>query len=317
MTQVDDYCDYLIATGRKKSTIRVYRTQLRACIDLLAKGGRPTDAAEITEESIYYLIRTLDMAEPSVRSYLMVLNGMIEYYTGIPIVRKMRILWNRPVRHRVFITTDDFIRLFKIADDRERVVLVLGAFMGLRREEMQHIRLSDIRRDRIIIHGKGHGKNGLVYEQPMPIEAREIIDKYLRWRSSLTGDDRSDGRLIVYHDKKRNVIDHYCDGCGALSDMIRDLGKRADIEVTCHSLRRLYCTNLYYGIDGEGGCDLATVKDLMRHASINTTLQCYIDVKDQEKDRAVRNFGARFGELLYKDNCITKLQSDRVGRVRD
>jgi integrase len=317
MTQVDDYCDYLIRTGRKRSTVKTYRSQLRMCIELLTRGGLPTEAEKISEESIYYLIRTLDMTEPSARSYLMVLNGMIEHYTGVALVRKMRILWNRPIRNRVFITTDDFIRLFSIANDREKVVLVLGAFMGLRREEMQHITLSDIRRDRIIIHGKGHGKNGLVCEQPMPIEVKEIIDRYLRWRSSLTGEDRSEGRLIVYYDKKRNVIDHYCDGCGALSDMIRDLGKRAGVEVTCHSLRRLFCTNLYYGVDGEGGCDLATVKDLMRHASINTTLQCYIDVKDQEREKAMRNFGMRFGQVINKHNCITKMQSDRVGRVGD
>lgn len=277
----------------------------------------PTEAADITEDCIYYLVRTLDMSEATARAYLMVLNGMIEFYTGVSLVKKMHILWNRPVRHRVFITTDDFIAMFRIADEREKVVLVLGAFMGLRRDEMQHITLDDIRRDRILIHGKGHGKNGMVYEQPMPIEVREIIDRYLRWRRSLTGDDRSEGRLLVYYDERRRIIGHYRDRCGALSDLVRALGKRAGVEVTCHSLRRLFCTNLYYGIDGEGGCDLATVKDLMRHASINTTLTCYIDVRDQEKEKALRDFGTRFGQVLNIDNCITKMQSDGVGRADD
>ena len=304
MTQVDDYCDYLIRHGRKASTVGTYRSQLNICIELLRDGGMETDADKITEEGIYYLIRTLDMSEATVRAYLMVLNGMIEFYTGVSLVKKMRILWNRPVRHRVFITTDDFISMYKLADDREKVVLVLGAFMGLRRDEMQHITLDDIRRDRIIIHGKGHG-HGLIYEQPMPIEVREIIDRYLRWRSSLKGEDRSEGRLLVFYDERRKVIGYYRDRCGALSDIVRNLGKRAGIEVTCHSLRRLFCTNLYYGIDGEGGVDLATVKDLMRHASINTTLSCYIDVKDDKKEKALREFGARLGQVINKDNCMT------------
>lgn len=70
------------------------------------------------------------------------------------------------------------------------------------------------------------------------------------------------------------------------------------VDATCHSLRRLFCTNLYYGVDGEGGCDLATLKDLMRHASVNTTLTCYIDVRDREKDEIMRKFGTSMGRVL-------------------
>jgi len=313
MTQVEDYCDYLLSRGRKASTVGTYRSQLNVCISVLRDGGMVTDAESIGEKEIYYLVRTLDMSEATVRAYLMVLNGMIEHYTGIPLVKRMRILWNRPVRHRVFITTDEFLKLYGAADDREKVVLVLGAFMGLRRDEMQRITLHDIRRDRIIIHGKGHN-NGLVHEQPMPIEVREIIDRYLRWRSSLEGNDLSEDRLLVWYDPRRKVIGRYADRCGALSDLVRDLGKKVGVEVTCHSLRRLFCTNLYYGMDGEPGCDLATLKDLMRHASINTTLTCYIDVKDQEKEQTLRRYGTALGQLLYNDNCITKLQSESYGR---
>lgn len=264
-----------------------------------------TDADRIGEAEVYYLIRTLDMSEATARAYIMVLNGMLEHYTGVSVVKKMRILWNRPVRHRVFITTDDLVKLFEIADDREKVVLVLGAFMGLRRDEMQHITLHDIRRDHIIIHGKGHGRNGLVFEQPMPVEVREIIDRYMQWRSSLRGTDNSDDRLLVWYDERHKIIGKYADRSGRLSDMIKELGDRAGIVVTCHSLRRLFCTNLYYGIDGEGGADLATVKDLMRHASINTTLTCYIDVKDQEKEKTLRTFGRKMGVLLNINKCMT------------
>lgn len=303
--QIEDYIDYMLRIGRKESTMGSYRSVLRICIDLLGKAGMRTKAEEIGEDEIYYLVRTLDMSEATARSYIYVLNGMIEHYTGVSLVKKMRILWNRPVRHRVFITTDDFIKLFEIADDREKVVLVLGAFMGLRRDEMQHITLHDIRRDRIIIHGKGHGKNGLVYEQPMPMEVKHIIDTYMRWRSSLKGIDMSEDRLLVYYDERRGIIGRYADRSGRLSDMVRDLGDRAGVTVTCHSLRRLFCTNLYYGIDGEGGADLATVKELMRHANINTTLSCYIDVKDREKERTLRKFSAEFGRVLNKNKCIT------------
>ena len=298
MDQIEQYCGHLLATGRKASSVRVYRAMLKMCIRTLEEEGMETDARKIGETEIYYLVGHLDMSEATVRAYINTLNGMIEHFTGRSLVKKMRILWNRPNRHRVFITTDDFAKMYSAADMREKAVLVLGAFMGLRRNEIQHICLGDIRKDHIVVHGKGHGKNGLVVNQPMPIEVREIIDRYIRWRNALPGTDCSDDRLIVYHDEHTDTIRHYHDEGGALSMMIRRLGKSVGVDVTCHSLRRLFCTNLYYGVDGEGGCDLATLKDLMRHSSVNTTLQCYIEVRDQQKDETMRKFGTSMGRVL-------------------
>jgi len=303
--QTEDYLMHLTNTGRRPSTIRTYRSQINICIEMLRAAGMNTDAERIGEDEIYYLVRMLDMGESTARDYIMSLGGMIEYYTGVSLVKKMKILWNRPVRHRVFITTDDFVKMYAIADDREKVILVLGAFMGLRRNEMQTIRMQDIRRDRILIHGKGHGRDGLVYEQPMPIEVKRIIDRYLVWRKALTGTDRSDGRLLVWYDKSHDRINRFADRSGRLTDIVKNLGERVGVTVTCHSLRRLFCTNLYYGMDGNGGADLVMVRDLMRHASVDTTLNCYINVKDQERDETVRKFGAAFGRVLNINKCIT------------
>ena len=117
-------------------------------------------------------------------------------------------------------------------------------------------------------------------------------------RNAIPGTDRSDDRLIVYYDKDTDEIRHYYDDGAAPSMMIRRLGKSVGVEATCHSLRRLFCTNLYYGVNGEPGCDLATLKDLMRHANINTTLECYINVREKEKDETIRRFGATLGRVL-------------------
>ena len=298
MDQIEEYCEHLLSTNRKRSTVRVYRAMLKTCIRTLEEEGMQTDARKIGEAEIYYLVGHLDMSEATARAYIMTLNGMMMHYTGKDLVKRMRILWNRPNRHRVFITTDDFARMYSAADLRGKVVLVLGAFMGLRRSEIQKIRLGDIYKDYIIVHGKGHGNNGLVVRQPMPIEVREIIDRYIRWRSSLPGTDCSDDRLIVYYDKDTDEIHHYYDDGGAISMLVKRLGESVGVDATCHSLRRLFCTNLYYGVDGEGGCDLATLKDLMRHSSVNTTLQCYIEVRDRTKDETMRKFGTSMGRVL-------------------
>lgn len=57
---------------------------------------------------------------------------------------------------------------------------------------------------------------------------------------------------------------------------VSDLGTRAGIRMTTHSLRRYFATTLYYSTD----CDLQTVRRLMRHVDVSTTLKCYVDAYD-------------------------------------
>ena len=71
----------------------------------------------------------------------------------------------------------------------------------------------------------------------------------------------------------------------------------ADVLATSYTLSQ--------GIQVLGGADLIIVRDLMRHASVDTTLDCYINVKDQEKERTLRQFGAKMGVLLNMNKCIT------------
>lgn len=77
-------------------------------------------------------------------------------------------------------------------------------------------------------------------------------------------------------------------GCGASSSVIScsvsDLGKAVGSRMTTHSLRRFYATTLYYETD----CDIQTVRNLMRHADVATTLRCYVDAYDAREDEASR-----------------------------
>ena len=58
----------------------------------------------------------------------------------------------------------------------------------------------------------------------------------------------------------------------AMTNRITRLGEKLDIDVSCHTLRRLFCTMLI-----THGCPLETVKVLMRHESLDTTLKCYVN----------------------------------------
>lgn len=53
--------------------------------------------------------------------------------------------------------------------------------------------------------------------------------------------------------------------------------------MTTHSFRRFFGTSLYY----EAHTDLQTVKNLMRHANVATTLKCYVEASDIREREAM------------------------------
>jgi len=309
--EIGEYIEALIASGRKVSTMKTYECSLRKCVEILEAGGHHHRAADITEEDILFLKDRLPLKEATVRQYLMLLNGMLIHHTGRDVVRPMKLLWNRTIRDRRFITKAEFARMYRVADDRERMILVLGAFMGLRRGEIASICISDIRGDRMLIHGKGHGREGLVVEQHVPAEVLMEVQRYLAWRESLGCVDMSGGRLIVYKVRGQDELRGYPERSSAISDMISSVCARARVCATTHSLRRLYATTLYY----DQGVDLCTLRDLMRHSNINTTLSCYIEGYDSRRVTALDTMSRCFGELIYTESAICEMQFTGTERI--
>lgn len=52
-----------------------------------------------------------------------------------------------------------------MADPTEKMILYLGAGLGLRREEIATIKLSDFKGNKIMVNGKGHGRGKLVEKE--------------------------------------------------------------------------------------------------------------------------------------------------------
>ena len=69
-----------------------------------------------------------------------------------------------------------------------------------------------------------------------------------------------------------------------ISTEMTDLGKKVGFTITTHSLRRFYATLLYY----DTGSDLQTLRHMMRHANVSTTLRCYVEAYE-EKEREASN----------------------------
>ena len=207
-------------------------------------------------------------------------------------MKECSILWNDTRPHRVFINTDEFARLMEIADERDRVILLLGGAMGLRRDEIRKVRYTDIRDGRLRIHGKGHGPDGKVEEMRIPELVMSAIEEWTEIRNGNGMEDLSGGCIVVSYQKAgmKQMAST------SLSHHIRSLGERAGVRVTTHSLRRLFATSLY-----RKDVDLVDIKTLMRHANINTTINCYIDPDRERLDGIMDEMGVVLN-IIKSDN---------------
>lgn len=282
----------LLDSGRKKSTVRSYENNLCQCMYHLDKAGRSTKAEDITPDDVVYLWGALAVKETVRQSYLRTLAMFTIKMCGRDVVKQADILRNREVRDRVFITKQEYRRMWDVANPQERMILTLGGMMGLRRNEMVNLKDDDIRDGMAVIHGKGHGADGLVIKMPIPKMVMEEIERYRKFKSQY--ENSGDGYLLQSFNRKGKLSQ--CNS-SRVSDLVCKLGRSVGVRATTHSLRRLYATLLFY----ESKADPQTVRVLMRHADMSTTFKCYIDACDKNARAAVNNLMGIMEDLIDDD----------------
>lgn len=158
--------------------------------------------------------------------------------------------------------------IFGSATTVERVALVLCAGMGLRRNEVATLKLADIIGDRMLMRGKVHGA-GKIVEKEIPKSVMAVIQEYLPERDLLIRKygDRYDGSLIVppFYSNGQLTLNRY------IGNLISEASARVGVKATCHTFRRFYCMNLL-----DNGFELDTVRRMMRHSSVEVTLESYV-----------------------------------------
>ena len=154
---------------------------------------------------------------------------------------------------------------------RDRLVLSLLYYTGIRKSELLNLNWTDINLSKsfiIIRRGKG-GKDRLI---PLHKKVTELLDKYLDERLPLKTD-----ALIVGEQGKRLCN---CSFTYLLKMYlcISGLKKKA---YTAHSFRHSFATHLV-----EAGVDLFKVQKLLGHASLDTT-KIYINFNSSQMAKAV------------------------------
>lgn len=157
--------------------------------------------------------------------------------------------------------------------------------------EIAAIRLSDISDGHLTVHGKGHG-NGKAVRMRIPDGLRRMIPEYVRTerREVLARTGQPDTGILILNAnaRARGAVMTPSAILRIYNRISEDIGCR----ITSHVMRRLYCTVLA----DEGGLrsDLDTLRRMMRHEQISTTLSCYLNADTDRISRAQSQLEAAF-----------------------
>lgn len=259
-SRADEYIAMLLSRGRKPGTAESVGVALRKCFSWLESRGIDS-FGEVTPEIAAQMAGGLGVKESTRRVYTVDFRAYYRWATGRDVVAQACILWNAPRDiERIWITAEDYRRMMDAAGPRERLILALGATMGLRRAEMCALTLDDLKSGFIVIHGKGHGEEGKVVEKAMSEPVRRELEAYLQTREGT--EDRH--LLLTRYGRGMDPKTLYWN--------IRKVGREAGVRICPHALRRLYAMTL-----ADAGVPLETIARMMRHETPVTTMQCYLE----------------------------------------
>ena len=152
---------------------------------------------------------------------------------------------------------------------RERAILSLLAYGGLRRGEVVGLRVGDFSLGASTLHVRGKGNKDRVVV--LPRIGGEALAKYLASRATAPADAAlfvtAAGRPITYR---------------AVTRAVRRVARRLGVHVHPHMFRHSYATELL-----ERGADIRDIRDLLCHESVAIT-EIYTHVSAARRRRVVQ-----------------------------
>ena len=241
--------------GQSKSTLNNYIRRIALFVIRYEKLPEQIDSEEINE---YLVALARDPKSPSRSSFKHMVYGLRYYYRLLGMNKNAIALpsLKRETKLPVILNQQELKELFAVPTLlKQRIVLTLIYSAGLRGQEVINLKISDVDFERKVIHIRQskYKKDRIV---PLAESMAVGLKKYLRAENPyiwLFNGKEPDGRYSVR----------------GLSWVMRENLKKTSIkkDVNLHSLRHSYATHLL-----EQGLNIVTVKELLGHADITTTM---------------------------------------------
>ena len=241
--------------GQSRSTLQNYIRRIALFVIYFCKLPEKIDPEEINE---YLAALARDPRSPSRSSFKHMVYGLRYYYRLLGMNREAIALpsLKKDSKLPVILNRQELKELFAAPTLlKQRIVLTLIYSAGLRGQEVINLKISDIDFERKTIHIRQskYKKDRVV---PLADSMAMGLKKYLKAENPhiwLFNGKEPDGRYSVR----------------GLSWVMRENLKKTSIakEVNLHSLRHSYATHLL-----EQGLNIVTLKELLGHADITTTM---------------------------------------------
>ena len=241
--------------GQSKSTLNNYIRRIALFVIRFGKLPEQIDPEEINE---YLVALARDPKSPSRSSFKHMVYGLRYYYRLMGMNKNAIALpsLKRDTKLPVILNYQELKELFAVPTLlKQRIVLALIYSAGLRGQEVINLKISDVDFERKVIHIRQskYKKDRIV---PLAETMAVGLKKYLKAENPhiwLFNGKEPDGRYSVK----------------GLSWVMRENLKKTSIkkDVNLHSLRHSYATHLL-----EQGLNIVTLKELLGHADITTTM---------------------------------------------
>ena len=255
------YREMISLRGLTDHTVKSYSTYIRSYLDYLQAflHKQPEDVSwEELRDFIRWLQKERSLSDRTINHCISQLRFFTMYVLHKP--------WDPtqlPMRkfdsYLPFVPTQEEAELFisSLLDLKPKAMVALMYSAGLRVGEVCHLRYCDIERKNMRIH-VAHSKNRSDRYAILSQKALDILTDY--W----FGYGHPTGWLFPKQTDPSRSIDTFY--------IMRHMRAHEDSlgwehRLTCHSFRHAFGTHLY-----ENGADLLTIKNLMGHKSLNSTL---------------------------------------------
>ncbi len=320
---IEKHLDLMNRRGRlKDSQVPSYRRELRMMLNDLHRAGLQSTPKQIGETEIEWLIneRWTGLAVKTKRWKLTVLNGLLKRHKN-NVIAEMQLGWPRSDRvHVEWLTPEEAVILMDAATGVERIVVHLELHLGLRRCEVQRMRLKDIGQGwlQVMGKGKGEGKPRKVVWAP---ETYEELPAWLEERERILDEARKKGgdfpepeHLVIYRHGKK--VSAYSDS-GLDVVMMRAVGRSGIHKPGLHHRNRRTwgrCTMEAAGKDNEKA--LLIVSEAYGHEDLKQTRE-YLGLPLDDLDEVQRKraeYLARIRDRMNKGLPPEKDFSIRISR---
>jgi len=265
---VEKFKNRMLANGKSKNTVKMYSYVSEKFLEFIGYDKSRINL-ETVERYKEYLVIEKGYSKSSVYLHIRALESFFSFL-GLNELSKLKPP-KRPQRVPTYLTDEDVRALIRNAESlRDKVIIEMLAYTGVRVSELCHLRISDIdltRKSIRIRSGKGDKDRIVLFKDNI------LTDLNLYIHEIKSQNPKAE---FLFPTKKSKYISPI-----SVERIIRKLAKSAgmDKKVTPHVLRHTFATSLL-----RNGADIRIIQVLLGHSSISTTqIYTHVDNNDLRK----------------------------------